>query len=136
MFQNMCLVFFAIPNTCKTRTRTDVKKRQTIQTNREHSTSENRKTHKYTHTERTKKTCPGNFVSFPRTRLPSMRVQVRDKINPQSFLCSESRHRFSTPPTHTYHYRQRIYHNRNGVNRHGQVARISGLPKKHARFLS
>lgn len=54
MFQNICLVFFAIPNTCKTRTRTGVKKRQTIQTNREHSTSENRKTHKYTHTERTK----------------------------------------------------------------------------------
>ena len=26
MFQNICLVFFAIPNTCKTRTRTDVKK--------------------------------------------------------------------------------------------------------------
>lgn len=72
MFQNICLVFFAIPNTCKTRTRTDVKKRQIIQTNREHSTSENRKTHKYTHTERTKKTCPGNFVSFPRTRPPSM----------------------------------------------------------------
>lgn len=55
MFQNICLVFFAIPNTCKTRTRTGVKKRQTIQTNREHSTSGNRKTHKYTHTERTKK---------------------------------------------------------------------------------
>lgn len=54
MFQNICLVFFAIPNTCKTRTRTGVKKRQTIQTNWEHSTSENRKTHKYTHTERTK----------------------------------------------------------------------------------
>ena len=72
MFQNICLVFFSIPNTCKTRTRTGVKKRQTIQTNREHSTSENRKTHKYTHTERTKKTCPGNFVSFPRTRPPSM----------------------------------------------------------------
>lgn len=54
MFQNICLVFFAIPNTCKTRTRTGVKKRQTIQTNREHSTSENHKTHKYTHTERTK----------------------------------------------------------------------------------
>lgn len=36
MFQNICLVFFAIPNTCKTRTRTGVKKRQTIQTNREH----------------------------------------------------------------------------------------------------
>ncbi len=53
MFQNICLVFFAIPNTCKTRTRTGVKKHQTIQTNREHSTSENRKTHKYTHTERT-----------------------------------------------------------------------------------
>ena len=55
MFQNICLVFFAIPNTCKTRTRTGVKKRQTIQTNREYSTSENRKTHKHTHTERTKK---------------------------------------------------------------------------------
>lgn len=54
MFQNICLVFFAIPNTCKTRTRTGVKKRQTIQTNREYSTSGNRKTHKYTHTERTK----------------------------------------------------------------------------------
>ena len=64
MFQNICLVFFAIPNTCKTRTRTGVKKRQTIQTNREHSTSENRKTHKYTHTERTKKTCPGTLFRF------------------------------------------------------------------------
>ena len=60
MFQNICLVFFSIPNTCKTRTRTGVKKRQTIQTNREHSTSENRKTHKYTHTERTGELC---FVS-------------------------------------------------------------------------
>ena len=40
MFQNICLVFFAIPNTCKTRTRTGVKKRQTIQTNRELSVSE------------------------------------------------------------------------------------------------
>lgn len=65
MFQIICLVFFAIPNTCKTRTRTGVKKRQTIQTNREHSTSENRKTHKYTHTERTKKNVSGElcFVS-------------------------------------------------------------------------
>lgn len=65
MFQNICLVFFAIPNTCKTRTRTDVKKRQTIQTNREHSTSENRKMHKYTHTERTKKRVRGTLFRFP-----------------------------------------------------------------------
>lgn len=65
MFQNICLVFFAIPNTCKTRTRTDVKKRQTIQTNREHSTSENRKTHKYTYTERTKKRVRGTLFRFP-----------------------------------------------------------------------
>lgn len=65
MFQNICLVFFAIPNTCKTRTRTGVKKRQTIQTNREHSTSENRKAHKYTHTERTKKRVWGTLFRFP-----------------------------------------------------------------------
>ena len=65
MFQNICLVFFAIPNTCKTRTRTGVKKRQTIQTNRQHSTTENRKTHKYTHTELTKKRVRGTLFRSP-----------------------------------------------------------------------
>ena len=70
MFQNICLVFFAIPNTCKTITRASVKNHQTTRVNREHSTSENRKTHKYTHTERTKKRVRGTLFRFPGHVLP------------------------------------------------------------------